>query len=185
MVPIYILGLLMRFGPQHGYQIKKQMKEQMEDFTQIKLPTVYYHLEKMEASGLVSAYADKQGTRPEKKVYTISKDGKDKFKELIKEALKVTYRPNFDMDAAFYFSDYLDNKDLLDSLQQHVIELNHTLTGLEQHRKEMIESIPEDVRVSANIIFEHHIMHYKAELAWAEQSIYNMKEGLHGKDTSN
>ena len=45
MIPLYILGLLLRFGPQHGYQIKKLLEEQLEDFTQIKLPTVYYHLE--------------------------------------------------------------------------------------------------------------------------------------------
>ena len=35
MIPLYILGLLLRFGPQHGYQIKKLLEEQLEDFTQI------------------------------------------------------------------------------------------------------------------------------------------------------
>ena len=65
MIPLYILGLLLRFGPQHGYQIKKLLEEQLEDFTQIKLPTVYYHLEKMEAAGLIEAHRDRQGARPE------------------------------------------------------------------------------------------------------------------------
>ena len=66
MIPLYILGLLLRFGPQHGYQIKKLLEEQLEDFTQIKLPTVYYHLEKMEAAGLIEA-----GREPDpKKPYT-------------------------------------------------------------------------------------------------------------------
>ena len=31
MIPLYILGLLLRFGPQHGYQIKKLLEEQLED----------------------------------------------------------------------------------------------------------------------------------------------------------
>ena len=26
MIPLYILGLLLRFGPQHGYQIKKLLE---------------------------------------------------------------------------------------------------------------------------------------------------------------
>ena len=69
MIPLYILGLLLRFGPQHGYQIKKLLEEQLEDFTQIKLPTVYYHLEKMEAAGLIEAHRDRQEPDP-KKPYT-------------------------------------------------------------------------------------------------------------------
>ena len=55
MIPLYILGMLLRYGPQHGYQIKKLLAEQLADFTDIKLPTIYYHLEKMEASGLITA----------------------------------------------------------------------------------------------------------------------------------
>ena len=38
MIPLYILGFLLRYGPQHGYQIKKLISEQMADFTSIKLP---------------------------------------------------------------------------------------------------------------------------------------------------
>lgn len=75
MIPLYILGLLLRFGPQHGYQIKKLLEEQLEDFTQIKLPTVYYHLEKMEAAGLIEAHRYRQGARPEKTVYRVSDAG--------------------------------------------------------------------------------------------------------------
>ena len=66
MVPLYILGLLTRYGPQHGYQIKKIIAESLADFTQIKLPTIYYHLTKMAENGLLSAASEKTGARPEK-----------------------------------------------------------------------------------------------------------------------
>ena len=69
MILIYILGLLIRFGPQHGYQLKKTIAGQLADFTQIKLPNIYYHLEKMQMEGLVSASTEKDTGRPEKTVY--------------------------------------------------------------------------------------------------------------------
>lgn len=186
MIPLYILGLLLRFGPQHGYQIKKLMEEQLEDFTQIKLPTVYYHLEKMETAGIITASRDKQGARPEKTVYQVSDAGADKFKELLMNALQIKYRPNFDVDATFYFSEYLDNNALLESLNGHIINLKKTLDTIEVHRNETIKRIPKDYRFSANIIFEHHILHYKAELTWAEQSMNKLKEvGSHGENKSN
>lgn len=79
MIPLYILGFLLRYGPQHGYQIKKRMSEQMADFTNIKLPTIYYHLEKMERDGLISAEELREGLRPEKRVYQITPEGKERF----------------------------------------------------------------------------------------------------------
>ncbi|WP_320129842.1 PadR family transcriptional regulator [uncultured Sphaerochaeta sp.] len=67
MVPLYILGVLQRMGPMHGYRIKKLISEQLSDFTQIKLPTIYYHLEKMTQSGLISVdVIDSTSSRPEK-----------------------------------------------------------------------------------------------------------------------
>lgn len=186
MIPIYILGLLLRYGPQHGYQIKKLLGEQLEDFTQIKLPTVYYHLEKMEASGLISAHCDKEGARPEKTVYCISEAGSAKFKELLMQTLQIKYRPTYDVDAVFYFSDYLNNNELIESLTQHMDNLKKTLDYLEIHHYETMEHVPEDIKIPTNIIFEHHILHYKAELAWAEQSLDSLKEAeLHDKNKNN
>lgn len=176
MIPLYILGLLLRFGPQHGYQIKKLMEEQLEDFTQIKLPTVYYHLEKMEKGSLITAHRGKQGARPEKTVYQISDTGVDKFKELLVQSLQIEYRPTFDIDGTLYFSDALESGALTESLSKHITNLKKTLAELEIHRKETMEHIPEEYKTSANIIFEHHILHYKAEFIWTEQSLNSLKE---------
>ncbi len=185
MIPLYILGLLLRFGPQHGYQIKKLMEDQLEDFTQIKLPTVYYHLEKMETAGLITAHNDKQGSRPEKTIYQVSETGEDKFKDLLHQTLEIKYHPTFDIDGTLYFSDYLENNALMESLSKHIENLKETLISLEAHRNETIVYIPKEYKAMANIIFEHHIMHYKAELAWAEQSLNMFKEAeIDGKNQS-
>lgn len=176
MIPLYILGLLLRFGAQHGYQIKKLMEEQLEDFTQIKLPTVYYHLEKMEAAGLITARRDRQGTRPEKTIYQVSDSGGDKFKELLTQTLQIQYRPTFDIDGTFYFSDHLDSSALSDSLATHIKNLGESLKRLEVHRQETLRHIPAAYKISADIIFKHHVLHYQAELQWAEESLQNLKE---------
>ncbi len=184
MIPLYILGLLLRFGPQHGYQIKKLMEEQLEDFTQIKLPTVYYHLEKMEALGFITAQREKHGARPEKTIYQVSKTGENKFKELLQQTLNIEYRPTFDIDGTFYFSDCLENNALIESLRNHVKRLTKVLTSLEAHRNETLRYIPEEYEVTANIIFEHHLLHYRAELTWAEQSLQSLlkEDEFNGKN---
>lgn len=175
MIPLYILGILLRFGPQHGYQIKKLMEEQLKDFTQIKLPTVYYHLEKMEASGVLTALRDKQSARPEKTVYFLGDTGAEKFKELLKQTLDVKYQPVFDVDAAFYFSEYLTVSEILESLTQHISKLNEALESIEKRREEMAKFLPEEMILYADIILNHHVLHYQAERSWAEESAETIK----------
>lgn len=176
MIPLYILGMLLRFGPQHGYQIKKLIGEQLADFTDIKLPTIYYHLEKMEAAGYIEAESVKDGSRPEKMVYHISETGKDHFKQLLYRTLNISYRPSFEVDSALFFSDSIDRGDFLAALEQHIGKLNASLARIDEHKKETLPFLPHDMRISANLIFEHHIRHYQAEIGWAEQAISNIKE---------
>ena len=179
MIPLYILGMLLRYGPQHGYQIKMLLAEQLADFTDIKLPTIYYHLEKMEASGLITAEQVKEGVRPEKRVYAVSGAGQDAFARLLAQTLDMRYRPTFDADSAFFFSDSLDGAALVRALRAHAQRLEASLARIAAHRAAVVSPLPPDMRTAADLIFEHHALHYQAELRWAQESIQRLEETEH------
>lgn len=171
MIPLYILGLLQRFGPQHGYQIKKIIAEQLSDFTQIKLPTIYYHLEKMEADGLLSANREKPGGRPEKTIYSITEKGILAFKNMISGLLEFEYRPTFPSDGVFYFADYIEKAELVSHLADYMDKLKASLSNIKKHREETMHVVPDEDREMVHIIFSHHEHHFQAELDWAEESL--------------
>lgn len=175
MIPLYILGLLQRFGPQHGYQIKKTIAEQLSDFTQIKLPTIYYHLEKMEADGLLSASSEKPGSRPEKTIYTITNKGRASFQNMLAGLLTFEYRPIFPSDGVFYFSDSLDNTEIAEHLKNYIERLQGIIDSIQKHKKETLQFVPEGTKTMVQIIFSHHEHHYRAELDWAEESLRNIR----------
>lgn len=171
MIPFYILGLLQRFGPMHGYQIKKTISEQLADFTQIKLPTIYYHLEKMESNDLLSSSSEKSGERPQKTVYNITDSGVNAFKELLGKLLEFDYQPTFSSDGLFYFSEYMDIKLIVQNLQDYVVKLENIIKGIKAHREETMRFIPAEAKAMVSIVFNHHIKHYQAELDWARESL--------------
>lgn len=177
MIPLYILGFLLRYGPRHGYQLKKLLEEQASDFTHIKLPTIYYHLEKMEAAGLISAVEDREGARPEKRVYSILPDGEARFRELLSETLELEYRPEFAVDGAIYFSDSLEAGELPAALRCHAANMREALERIRKHREQVLPGVPEFMRPSARLIFSHHELHYQAELDWAENAIIELERG--------
>ena len=173
MIQMYILGLLQRFGPQHGYQIKKIITEQLSDFTQIKLPIIYYHLKKMEEQGLLSANAALSG-RPEKTVYAVTDKGMEEFKSMLSELVSFEYRPIFPLDGVFYFSDHFQRTEIIEHLKIYVDKLKDYLSVIDKHRNETMPFILDDVKPMVKIIFSHHEHHYRAELEWAEDSLNDL-----------
>jgi len=175
MVPLYILGLISRYGPQHGYQIRRLIREQLQDFTQIKLPTIYYHLTRMEAEGLLTARAEKPGARPEKTVYQLTERGREALGGMLSEAMRFEYRPAFPSDAVFFFSDCVDPRAVRAALERHQERLREAVRAIEAHRRESLSAIPPEHAASANAIFSHHLKHCRAELEWAEEALGAME----------
>lgn len=175
MIPFYILGLLQRYGPQHGYQIKKIIADQLSDFTQIKLPTIYYHLEKMDTDGLLTSNSDITSGSKERTIYSITDKGKLEFKKMISKLLEFDYKPTFSSDAVFFFSDYIEEAEIINHLIEYIDKLNKIITDIKKHKEETVDYVPIDYREMVNIIFSHHEHHYQAELEWAKETLNSLK----------
>lgn len=173
-IPFYILGLLQQCGSQHGYRLKQIMEERISDFAKIKLPTIYYHLDKLKEKGYVTEVIDKDGNRPEKLVYSITLSGKKYFDKLFIKQLEESYSPEFSLDGVFYFREKIDNGELKNTLNNKKQEILLKLEVLKRHKLNTLNILPECAKFSATTIFDHHIYHFEAELKWLEKTI----EGL-------
>ena len=170
-VPFYILGLLMNCGPQHGYNIKQIISDQIADFTKIKLPTIYYHLEKLSKKGYVDANIEKDGNRPERIVYSINDSGIKYFKSLLNKILQEDYTVEFNFDGALYYSRFTDNNAIIKSLKRQQELIQNKLRELVIHKEmTLIKMLPEN-KFYCQSIFNHHIYHLETELKWINETI--------------
>jgi DNA-binding PadR family transcriptional regulator len=176
MIPMYLLGLLQRMGPMHGYRIKQQIAEQLADFTQIKLPTIYYHLEKMTQKGLVEIVdVDEDKQRPEKTVYAITKSGIHAFRDMLGSLFDFPYRPTFPLDGAFFFAESIGETAIIAHLETYAASLKGSIDIIERHGSETLGYVPEEFRPMAAIIFNHHLKHYLAEYEWTQEALQSLK----------
>ena len=176
-IPFYILGLLIRFGPQSGYDLKQIIEKQIADFAKIKLPTIYYHLEKLNDKGFVTYITDKNGNRPEKQIYSISPEGRIYFKDLFKKQLMDDTIFEFSIDGIFYFKDYITNDELINVLNSKKAKITNTLESIKIHQNKTINSMnSKEVIFCTNAIFEHHIIHLKGELQWIEYVLKGLQQ---------
>lgn len=168
-VQFYILGLLLRYGAQHGYRLKQIVEEQISDFTDIKLPTIYYHLEKMKESGYITANIDKDGNRPEKTVYTITDEGKKYFDILLKNMQVEELGRQLPLDGAIFFHERISEDDFFSMIKNAIQITEQKLENVMIHRDAILKIIPKESKKDTKAIFSHHIHHLEAELEWLKE----------------
>lgn len=80
---LVVLGFLNN-QPMHGYKIIGYFEKRgIEMWTRVKTPSVYKTLQRLEKQGFITGEMKQDGNNPPRKVFTITKDGKNYFLELL------------------------------------------------------------------------------------------------------
>ena len=74
-----LLGLISAEGSMSGYELDKMFKNSLNYFWQAKTSQIYRELNAMEDSGWLTSQRVIQEEKPNKKVYTITDEGKDEL----------------------------------------------------------------------------------------------------------
>ncbi|AZV58564.1 PadR family transcriptional regulator [Clostridium sp. AWRP] len=170
-VQLYILGILMRYGSQHGYSIKQIVSDNIAAFAKIKLPTIYYHLDKLAEKGYINFVIQKDGSRPEKTVYSITDSGVAYFKSLLNKILTENYSVEFNFDGVLYFSDFADKDAVIKNLNRQKKYIENKLKELARTKDSTVSKLLPDYRIYCISIFNHHIYHFETELKWINETL--------------
>lgn len=73
-----LLGLLAQ-GPHHGYELKATLEQELVPLTPVNFGQVYTTLDRLERDGLVTHRAVSQEERPDKKVFTLTDEGRHRL----------------------------------------------------------------------------------------------------------
>lgn len=149
--------------------LKQTVEEQIADFAKIKLPTIYYHLEKLNEKEYISASFQKDGNRPEKTVYSITKDGEKYFYLLLKKMQSEELKLELPFDGVIFFQERIDKNEFSNAIETAILTIEAKLNRMSAHRNEVMNIIPDVGKASTKAIFNHHIYHLQAELEWLKE----------------
>jgi DNA-binding PadR family transcriptional regulator len=83
---LLILGLLLSHG-MHGYQLNELLQNNPGIPISLKKSNAYKLLDDMEKDGWVTHVQEQEGNRPQRRVYSVTKEGKEAFYRLLRENL--------------------------------------------------------------------------------------------------
>ncbi|MFC2018749.1 PadR family transcriptional regulator [Chloroflexota bacterium] len=153
---LLLLGILLR-GKMHGYRLNEYVAHAMSLYTDITKSTVYYTLDKLEKEGYVEHMTEREGKRPERRVYQINKKGEECFFGLLREHLSNYERTFYADDVGIAFMDRLP-----------AVEAHRLLTGKREKLKTILQQFREHPEHGGNwhYVVSHNIAHLKADFAW-------------------
>lgn len=129
------LGIL-SLGEGSGYEIQKEFSEgSVSHFVDASFGSIYPALTKLMEEGLVTCKEFQQDGKPDKKVYSITPNGRQAFKK----SLRVSpAEDRFRSEFLFYllFADDMDPAFLAELIEKKVEEMDATLAVLEDSSEE-------------------------------------------------
>jgi DNA-binding PadR family transcriptional regulator len=157
MIPqLILLGLLLN-GKMHGYRLNEHFTHFMSNYAEIKKSTLYYTLQKLEKDGYVQQETEREGKRPERRVYQITEKGKSYFYDLLREHLRNYERTYYADDVGIAFMNQLPTAEVRLLLVEKHEKIKALLSQFKEH-----QGHGEQWRY----VISHNIAHLEADLAW-------------------
>jgi DNA-binding PadR family transcriptional regulator len=127
------LGILTR-GPATGYEIKKLFDDDgYQHFVEASFGSIYPALNRLTSEGLVSVREEAQDKRPDRKVYSITPEGRTAFlASLMKPLPEDKHRSPFVF--AMMFSHLLPQPRVVEMIDTYIAQSEAKLTQIEENK---------------------------------------------------
>ena len=173
-----ILGILSH-EPSSGYEIKKKVEFSISYFWDISYGQIYPILKKLEEEGLATKEIEKAEKGPNRKIYTITENGKRELKKWLQQPEK---KEN-EILLKIFFGKQLSYEENIEKIKKFSETRSKGIIGLEHAERELFRVLEEDKdHIYFMIVALFGIYSYKSQIKWSEMAIKLLKEMKTGND---
>ena len=170
-----LLGLL-NHKPMTGYDLKKMLDHPMGFFWAAQMSQIYRELNKLEEKRLVTSEVEPQEKRPNRKVYQVTREGKETFLSWLNkfpDRLSELYRSEFLM--RIFFSSKIKLDELAFEIKRYKREMEEQLRYLNKV-EQWIKDYSQEKKFKDNTFYWHLVVkkEYKSIAAgteWADECL--------------
>jgi DNA-binding PadR family transcriptional regulator len=169
---LLILGLL-RSGPRTGYDLHRIVRAHGELYRDLKRSNIYFLLDRLARDGDLDMCAEPgaRGPRGEWLVYSITKQGRERFDVLLREVLTSYELSHTGVEVAVAFLSTLDRRQAVGLLEERRARVR-------ARREHVVEELAGGPRRGplAEVAVDHLLGLIDAELAWIGRSLRRLAE---------
>lgn len=162
---LLVLGFLL--GDRlHGYRLNELLEHTMGFHTDLKKATTYYTLKRLEEDGCVQHELEREGNRPERRVYEITEKGRELFYELLRSNLGGFSQTFYADEIGIAFMDHLPTAEVRQLLLEKRAKVEVLLEQFGSH--------PAHGKVWHHLL-AHTMGHLEVEIRWLTEVINKLE----------
>jgi DNA-binding PadR family transcriptional regulator len=162
---LLLLGLLLSHD-MHGYQLNDVLQHSPGIPITLRKSNAYRLLNDMETDGWVTHQEEREGNRPPRRVYTVTKEGEAAFYRLLRENLSTYPAPEFPGAVGLDFVYALPSGEVVALLEQRHQQIEGKFQELNDVSAEIRQS-------HLAVEYLHH--YYATELRWLAEVINRLR----------
>ena len=161
---LFLLGLI-RSAEIHGYQIMELISSHFGLIVDITKPTAYRLLSKMADDGWIDYRHEQMGSRPSRKVYSITPEGEQIFQKILKQQLAEFDPVQYSDAVSLAFLNVIPKTELRPLLEQRIKSTQRALAKLDESEAHLGDY---------QMLFAHQRHHFEAEIASIQDIIASL-----------
>ena len=169
-----ILGMLTA-GPLSGYDLKKMSEQKLSHFWHESYGNLYPRLAELEAQRLVTARRERRPGRPDATVYTLTRRGREEFREWMKLPA-APERVRSELLLKIFFGAHAPAEDSVEQIEAYRVqqeELRAAYTAIEERLRNEESDVP-DAPFWLLTLRRGHLV-TEARLRWCREAIRTLK----------
>ncbi len=166
---LLVLGLL-KLEEMHGYQLSDLIDKRLKYLTDLKKPTLYHLLGKLEQAGAVTQSVSRAGNRPERRTYRLTAVGEKQFRALLRQNLQDAPAAYFNDDIGLLFLSEMPAAEARALLEQKRAAVDARLAEIAQG------VAAHDANSPAYYTLRHHQLHLLTEQTWLAELLAQLKK---------
>ena len=160
---LLLLGLLWR-QEMHGYELSHFLEHRLGAVLTLNRSTAYFLLDRLAQRSLVEAEVEREGRRPERRVYRLTIAGKEAFQAALREHLRRHSPPQYPDEVGLLFLEMVP-------LAERRTLLQEKLDAVEQHLRWAQERQASHADTPARWLMSHQLAHLEAEARWLRETL--------------
>ncbi len=181
-----ILGLL-DFAPMTGYNLKKVFDRSVNNVWTANLSQIYRELGALEKGGYVSSRIEQQDDRPDKKIYSITPEGRRILIQWLKECPDTFVSPKRDeFMLKLFFGSQLEKDEVINYLERFIEDRRTALAAVKEPHEniakvastispEFAKKMEKEGRI-IQFILKRAVMTNQLLITWAQDCIEELNK---------
>jgi DNA-binding PadR family transcriptional regulator len=165
----------------HGYELKSSFDEKVGEFWSLNYGQIYTTLDRLEKENLVTHDMQTQDRRPDRKIYSITRKGREELGEWLTTPVNKVRALRDEFFIKLVFMDKNDPQSILELIEKQKALYLKQMNRLTQQKLRLKKKSAGTDTLITELLMDAGLFHTEADIKWLTLCSLKITEGLDKK----